>query len=72
MKKKIVCVLLSFALVLALIPTAFAVADVCTITVTVKDADETETLIAGAEVNLGNFSLPDHARSSSHREQAGT
>ncbi len=28
MKKKIVCVLLSFALVLALIPTAFAVADV--------------------------------------------
>ena len=56
MKKKIVCVLLSFALVLALIPTAFAVADVCTITVTVKDADETETLIAGAEVNLGNFS----------------
>ncbi len=27
-----------------------------TITVTVKDADETETLIAGAEVNLGNFS----------------
>lgn len=56
MKKKIVCVLLSFVLVLALIPTAFAVADVCTITVTVKDADETETLIAGAEVNLGNFS----------------